>query len=141
MEGPEQQAAAMSAAPGGHAAQPPRAAAAAASAAAGTAAAAAAAGQIAQQWPGPAGGQAQSREDAGSSGSGGSSGAGGLPSRLEALLQADAAAAAYRPAAVATSVLRGQGLDRVLRAVEAKVRRLLGRWLGGLRRRVRRWPA
>ncbi|KAI7842133.1 hypothetical protein COHA_004325 [Chlorella ohadii] len=40
---------------------------------------------------------------------------------IEALLDADAAAAGYRPTAVATSVLRKQGLQQVLAAVEHKL--------------------
>lgn len=47
-----------------------------------------------------------------------------LPPAVEALLQSDAgdAAGAYRPTAVATSVLYGQGLQELLAAVEHKVR-------------------
>lgn len=47
--------------------------------------------------------------------------AGLLPPAVTALLQADAAAAAYRPTAVATSVLHGQGLRGVLETMESKV--------------------
>lgn len=46
--------------------------------------------------------------------------AGLLPPAVQALLDGDAAAAGYRPVAVATSVLRRQGLQEVLAAVERK---------------------
>lgn len=46
-----------------------------------------------------------------------------LPSTVEALLAANAAAASYRPSAVATSVLHGQGIPGLLAAIECKVRR------------------
>jgi hypothetical protein len=42
---------------------------------------------------------------------------------VEALLAANAAAASYRPSAVATSVLHGQGIPGLLAAIECKVRR------------------
>lgn len=49
-----------------------------------------------------------------------------LPPAVEALLASDAAAAGYRPTAVATSVLQNEGLSEVLAAVESKVRAVCG---------------
>ena len=59
---------------------------------------------------------------AGSSGLHAAAAAGLLPPAVEALLRSDVRAASYRPTAVATSVLRGQGLAELLAAVEDKVR-------------------
>ena len=59
----------------------------------------------------------------GSAGCGGlqaAAAAGLLPPAVQALLDADEGAAGYRPTAVATSVLRRQGLQGVLAAVEHK---------------------
>ncbi|KAI3424852.1 hypothetical protein D9Q98_008236 [Chlorella vulgaris] len=44
-----------------------------------------------------------------------------LPSTVEALLAANVAAASYRPSAVATSVLHGQGIPGLLAAIECKL--------------------
>ena len=55
-------------------------------------------------------------------------GTGLLPAAVQAMLDGDAAAGGYRPTAVATSVLRRQGLHEVLAAVERKASRY---WLNG----------
>ncbi|PSC73950.1 GTP-binding chloroplastic [Micractinium conductrix] len=62
---------------------------------------------------------------AGSSGLHAAAAAGLLPPAVEALLRSDVRAASYRPTAVATSVLRGQGLAELLAAVEDKLEGLL----------------
>ena len=67
----------------------------------------------------------------GSSGCGGlqaAAAAGLLPPAVQALLDGDAGAAGYRPTAVATSVLRRQGLQGVLAAVEHKASEGLVSW-------------